>query len=149
MQGKIVSWEILPPAPLEKGRETVQWMATASKIAGDLFMVRLIANLPPGKMLCSQSTESGGGICPTEISFKQGDGISVTGDCSEKGGKLEAFDEYWAVYPDRKSRISYKQFMKLSDDRIRKISGTVKYQVLSKNSVLDAKTTEFSIPIKH
>ena len=149
MPGKIVTWEFISPARWEKGSDRVEWMATASKIIDDLYLVRFIAKLPPGYMLYSQRTKPEKENSPTEISFKPKSGIVLKGSCREMGGRVELSDESWVVHPDRSCRISYMQTMGLNDEHIQEVSGTVKYQPLSEYEKFEAKTTAFSIPIRH
>ena len=148
MPGRIVTWEFLSTAPKERGRDRVEWMATASKITDGLYQVRLIANLPPGQMLYSQRTKPVDGKCPTEIHFREGKGIVLNGNWEERGSRVEAADDSWVVYPDSSSRISYRQTVRLNDEHIQEVSGTVKFQPLSEYEIFDAKTTVFSIRIK-
>ena len=141
----VVSWEFLSPTPVLNGPEIVKWMATASRIEDGLFLVRLIANLAPGYMLVSQRTRPDEWKAPTQLNFKRRHDLKLVGRCTEIGQLVGPLDDGWAVFPDRRGKISYMQKVALSRDLSPEISGFVKYQVCSEAEVFEPKTVHFSI----
>ena len=145
----IVAWEILRTPPVGNKSGIIKWMATASRIKEDLFLVRLIAKLAPGHMLVSQRSRCDNSKNPTQLTFKRNNDLETVGRCHEIGHLVAPTDDRWGDFPYRHGKIiSYMQKVRLKDDRISEIGGIVNYQVVTESVCFEPQMVPFNINIE-
>jgi hypothetical protein len=126
----------------------VQWTFTSTKVADNVYEIKLTANVQSGWHIFSQKQPSDAINNPTEILFNKNPLIAMDGNTRESGNMEKVSDKRLGISANQYSgKVEFIQKVKLKAKVKTNISGSVEYQTCDDKKCLPPKKLVFNVAL--
>lgn len=129
-------------------KNPISWTTSAKKIADKTYEITLVANIPEGWHMYSQSTPEGGPL-PTKVSFSKNPLVIPQGAIKEKGKLEQRHEPLFGVDVKQYSdRLEFSQTVKLKANVKTSVDVAVEFMVCDDRECLPPVTKKFTVALK-
>lgn len=129
-------------------KNPITWTTSAKKIADKTYEITLVANIPAGWHMYSQSTPEGGPL-PTKVNFSKNPLVIPQGRIKEKGKLEQRHEPLFGVDVKQYSdRVEFSQTVKLKANVKTSVEVAVEFMVCDDRECLPPVTKKFTVALK-